>query len=100
MLVPQSVTARWQASVLVKYILNPGTQVFLNIVLDDAVEEKSGGEKVKIGMVVWAGISPCCSVSTGSDGFPLGHSREFGGHARGKRNCALKGLPFMMQTWD
>lgn len=27
-------------------------QVFLNIVLDEAVEEKEGGEKVKIGMVV------------------------------------------------
>jgi len=27
-------------------------QVFLNIVLDDAVEEKDGGEKVRIGMVV------------------------------------------------
>lgn len=27
-------------------------QVFLNIVLDDAVEEKAGGEKVRIGMVV------------------------------------------------
>jgi len=28
------------------------TKVFLNIVLDDAVEEKDGGEKVKLGMVV------------------------------------------------
>lgn len=27
-------------------------QVFLNIVLDDAFEEKAGGEKVRIGMVV------------------------------------------------
>ena len=27
-------------------------QVFLNIVLDDAVEEKAGGEKVRVGMVV------------------------------------------------
>lgn len=27
-------------------------QVFLNIVLDDAVEEKAGGEKVRLGMVV------------------------------------------------
>ena len=27
-------------------------QVFLNIVLDEAVEEKAGGEKAKIGMVV------------------------------------------------
>lgn len=29
-----------------------GKQVFLNIVLDDAVEEKDGGEKVRLGMVV------------------------------------------------
>lgn len=29
-----------------------GEQVFLNIVLDEAVEEKAGGEKVRIGMVV------------------------------------------------
>ena len=28
------------------------SQVFLNIVLDEAVEEKAGGEKVRIGMVV------------------------------------------------
>lgn len=27
-------------------------QVFLNIVLDEAVEEKDGGEKIKLGMVV------------------------------------------------
>lgn len=27
-------------------------QVFLNVVLDDAVEEKDGGQKVKLGMVV------------------------------------------------
>lgn len=27
-------------------------QVFLNIVLDEAVEERAGGEKVRIGMVV------------------------------------------------
>lgn len=29
-------------------------QVFLNIVLDDAVEEKDNGEKAKLGMVVRA----------------------------------------------
>lgn len=29
-----------------------GGQVFLNVVLDEAVEEKAGGEKVRIGMVV------------------------------------------------
>jgi hypothetical protein len=27
-------------------------QVFMNIVLDEAVEEKNGGEKVSLGMVV------------------------------------------------
>jgi LSM domain len=32
-------------------------QVFLNIVLDDAVEEKDGGEKVRIGTVVIRGNS-------------------------------------------
>ncbi|PQE20383.1 small nuclear ribonucleo G protein [Rutstroemia sp. NJR-2017a BBW] len=32
-------------------------KVFLNIVLDDAVEEKEGGEKVRIGMVVIRGNS-------------------------------------------
>jgi small nuclear ribonucleoprotein G len=31
--------------------------VFLNIVLDDAVEEKDGGEKVRLGMVVIRGNS-------------------------------------------
>lgn len=30
-------------------------QVYLNIVLDEALEEKSGGEKVRIGMVVIRG---------------------------------------------
>ncbi|KFY13685.1 hypothetical protein V491_06313 [Pseudogymnoascus sp. VKM F-3775] len=34
-----------------------GYDVFLNIVLDDAVEEKDGGEKVRIGMVVIRGNS-------------------------------------------
>lgn len=29
-----------------------GYDVFLNIVLDEAVEEKDGGEKVRLGMVV------------------------------------------------
>jgi small nuclear ribonucleoprotein G len=31
--------------------------VFLNVVLDDAVEEKSTGEKVRVGMVVIRGNS-------------------------------------------
>ncbi|OHF01639.1 LSM domain-containing protein [Colletotrichum orchidophilum] len=34
-----------------------GYDVFLNIVLDEAVEEKEGGEKVRIGMVVIRGNS-------------------------------------------
>ncbi|RFN55583.1 small nuclear ribonucleoprotein g [Fusarium flagelliforme] len=32
-------------------------QVFLNIVLDEAVEEKDNGEKVRIGMIVIRGNS-------------------------------------------
>ena len=36
----------------VDFFLTLSYQVFLNIVLDDAVEEKAGGEKVRIGMVV------------------------------------------------
>ncbi|KAM7205763.1 LSM domain containing protein [Naviculisporaceae sp. PSN 640] len=34
-----------------------GYDVFLNIVLDDAVEEKDGGEKERLGMVVIRGNS-------------------------------------------
>ncbi|KAK8931827.1 LSM domain-containing protein [Metarhizium anisopliae] len=34
-----------------------GYDVFLNIVLDEAVEEKEGGDKVKLGMVVIRGNS-------------------------------------------
>ncbi|KAF6843721.1 LSM domain-containing protein [Colletotrichum musicola] len=34
-----------------------GYDVFLNIVLDEAVEEKEGGEKVRLGMVVIRGNS-------------------------------------------
>jgi small nuclear ribonucleoprotein G len=34
-----------------------GYDVYLNIVLDDAIEEKAGGEKVRIGMVVIRGNS-------------------------------------------
>ncbi|RDL33164.1 Uncharacterized protein BP5553_08603 [Venustampulla echinocandica] len=34
-----------------------GYDVFLNVVLDDAVEEKEGGEKVRLGMVVIRGNS-------------------------------------------
>jgi len=31
------------------------TEVYLNIVLDEALEEKAGGEKTRIGMVVIRG---------------------------------------------
>ncbi|KAF7503885.1 Serine/threonine-protein kinase smg1 [Endocarpon pusillum] len=34
-----------------------GYDVFLNIVLDEAVEEKAGGDKVRLGMVVIRGNS-------------------------------------------
>ncbi|KAL2216277.1 hypothetical protein M432DRAFT_641967 [Thermoascus aurantiacus ATCC 26904] len=34
-----------------------GYDVFMNIVLDEAVEEKAGGEKVRLGMVVIRGNS-------------------------------------------
>jgi LSM domain len=34
-----------------------GWKVFLNIVLDEAVEEKAGGEKERLGMVVIRGNS-------------------------------------------
>ncbi|KAF4980150.1 hypothetical protein FZEAL_3769 [Fusarium zealandicum] len=34
-----------------------GYDVFLNIVLDEAVEEKEGGEKIRLGMVVIRGNS-------------------------------------------
>jgi len=34
-----------------------GYDVFMNIVLDEAFEEKNGGEKVKLGMVVIRGNS-------------------------------------------
>lgn len=34
----------------------------MNIVLDDAVEEKDGGEKVRLGMVVSCEISSSCGL--------------------------------------
>jgi len=34
-----------------------GYDVFLNVVLDEAVEEKAGGERVRLGMVVIRGNS-------------------------------------------
>jgi small nuclear ribonucleoprotein G len=53
-------------------------QVFLNIVLDDAVEEKDGGEKVRLGMVVCSRSWNCDRI-VGS--YSLGHSRKFGCYA-------------------
>ena len=45
---------------------NP-VQVFLNIVLDDAVEEKDGGEKVKLGMVVRSDLVSYSGMKTNWD---------------------------------
>ena len=44
-------------------------QVFLNIVLDEAVEEKDGGEKIRLGMVVrvpWT-LLPSFKYGSGTD---------------------------------
>jgi small nuclear ribonucleoprotein G len=38
-----------------KFVILTTLQVYLNIVLDDALEERAGGEKVRIGMVVIRG---------------------------------------------
>lgn len=59
-----------------------GYDVFLNIVLDDAVEEKDGGEKVKLGMV-----ARCPTVSDEDENvnFKLGDPRKFGRHAGSTR---------------
>ena len=56
-------------------------QVFLNIVLDDAVEEKDGGEKVRLGMVVRV-YSRDREEDRLMDG-NAGHSRQLSRHARG-----------------
>lgn len=39
------------------------SQVFMNLVLDDCLEEKAGGEKVAIGMVVRNETARCLSSS-------------------------------------
>ncbi|KAI9648007.1 hypothetical protein NHQ30_002635 [Ciborinia camelliae] len=59
-----------------------GYDVFLNIVLDDAVEEKEGGEKVKIGMVV------CYPRKLGRDARGIGENRW----RKGKQGRLRKGL--------
>ncbi len=43
-------------------VVADAAQVFLNIVLDDAVEDKDGGEKVKLGMVVCSVALSACLV--------------------------------------
>ena len=43
---------QWDGGLEKSPFANLCLQVFLNIVLDDAVEEKDGGEKVRLGMVV------------------------------------------------
>lgn len=72
-----------------------GYDVFLNIVLDEAVEEKDGGEKVKLGMVVcWQTTSAVPDTRLTKR---IGHPRKLGGHARGtgedrRRREATTGL--------
>jgi len=55
------------------------SQVFLNIVLDDAVEEKAGGEKVRIGQVVRL-FHTTCTASHTPYSHPPGHPRQLGCH--------------------
>jgi hypothetical protein len=67
-------------------ITNTSPQVFLNIVLDDAVEEKDGGEKVRLGMVVCSTLVPCvdvsrCFLGQGLCQCVIGHPRKLGGYA-------------------
>lgn len=47
----------WRLAPRVEEWTTNQTQVFLNIVLDDAVEEKPGGERARLGMVVIRGNS-------------------------------------------
>jgi hypothetical protein len=53
----------------------------LNIVLDDAVEEKDGGEKVRLGMVV--SIPLFLKNLRARADIKIGHSRKLCGDARG-----------------
>jgi hypothetical protein len=53
----------------------------LNIVLDDAVEEKDGGEKVRLGMVV--SLAHRSRVRRATSDIEIGHSRKLSGDARG-----------------
>lgn len=58
----------WTAGLII------GSQVFMNIVLDEAFEEKQGGEKVAIGMVVSIGIVSLTSMRNGTNS-DQGHPR-------------------------
>lgn len=58
-------------------------KVFLNIVLDDAVEEKDGGEKVRLGMVV--SLANIKVVGIVEANVRAGHTRQFCCHARSSR---------------
>ncbi|KAG6023148.1 hypothetical protein E4U40_004163, partial [Claviceps sp. LM458 group G5] len=53
--------------------------VFLNIVLDEAVEEKDGGEKVKIGMVIELEATTDESITTDKGHGTLRDSTRNGG---------------------
>lgn len=66
----------------------------MNIVLDDAVEEKTGGEKVRLGMVVCfararsfairilsLSLGKRCFWTNSSPARGIGHSRKLGGNA-------------------
>lgn len=63
-----------------------GYDVFLNIVLDEAVEEKDGGEKVRLGMVVRGTYLEVLAILLRHRLiWLLGHSRKLGRDARGTR---------------
>lgn len=54
----------------------------MNVVLDDAVEEKAGGEKVRLGMVVGFFRFNCNLVKIYAElVITTGHPRKFGRYA-------------------
>lgn len=64
-------------------------KVFLNIVLDDAVEEKNGGERVSLGMVVSVTLSFSIYHSS-SNRFWSGYPGQLCGDAGGKAGIFSK----------
>ncbi len=67
--------------------------MFLNVVLDDAVEEKAGGEKVRLGMVVRAlhYLTECEGSSiTILIGVVVGHPRELSSDVRGMSSIIFR----------